>query len=76
MTSFQNSSISWKPGGVNFANIEIAILLVKWMKFQFLPVFPDINEIVNLSWKNVDVSRTQVLCRVIYTFLGSSLGKV
>ena len=39
-------------------------------------LFPDINEIANLSWKNVDVSRTQVLCRVIYTFLGSSLGKV
>ena len=39
-------------------------------------VSPDITKINNFRWKNADVSRTQGLCQVIYTFFGSSLGKV
>ena len=43
---------------------------------QSISVFPDIVKFADFWWKNVDVSRTQVVCHVIYVFFGSSLGKV
>ena len=39
-------------------------------------VFLDITKVANLRWRNSDVSRTQGVCRVIYIFFGSSLGKL
>ena len=41
---------------------------------QSKPVFLDILKIADFRWKNADVS--QGVCRVIYVFFGSSLGKV
>ena len=45
--------------------------------------FLDITEVSDLQWKNIDVSRTQWVCHVIYIYIyiyiyifGSSLGKV
>ena len=43
---------------------------------QSIPVFPDITKIADFWWKNADVSRTQVVCHVIYVLFGSSLGEV
>ena len=38
-------------------------------------VFPDITKTADFRWKNVDVSRIQRACHVIYVFFRSSLGK-
>ena len=43
---------------------------------QSIPVFHDILNIADFSWKKADVNRTQAMCHVIYTFFGSYLGKV
>ena len=43
---------------------------------QSVAVFLDITEVADFRWKNVDVSRTQEVCQVIYIFAGPSLGKV
>ena len=43
---------------------------------QSMPVFHDILNIAEFSWKKADVNRTQAMCHVIYTFFGSYLGKV
>ena len=43
---------------------------------QSIFVFPDITKVAGFWWKNTQVSRTQGVCRVIYMFFGSSLGKV
>ena len=43
---------------------------------QSIFVFLDITKVADFWWKNADVSRTQELCRVIYIFFGSSLGRV
>ena len=43
---------------------------------QTITVFLDVTKITDLQWKNVDVSRTQVLFHMIYMFFGSSLGKI
>ena len=40
-----------------------------------ISVFLDITKVVDFQWKNVDVSRTQEVCHVIYILFGSSLGK-
>ena len=53
-----------------FKNLEIFI------KMPSTPVFPDITKIADFQWKNADVSRTQVICNVIYVFFTSSFGKV
>ena len=42
---------------------------------QSLSVFLDITKLVDFWWKNVDVSRQQGACHMIYIF-GSLLGKV
>ena len=39
-------------------------------------VFLDGAKFGDFKWKNADVSRTQGMCHVIYTFFGFSLGKV
>ena len=39
-------------------------------------VFVDIAKFADFQWKNADVSRTQGMCHVIDTFVGSSFGKV
>ena len=46
------------------------------MEMQSISVFLDITEVVDFSWKNADVSRTQGVCHMIHIFFGSSLGKV
>ena len=43
---------------------------------QSMSVFLDITKVLISGKKNVDVSRTQGVCHVIYIFFGSSLGKV
>ena len=43
---------------------------------QSMLVIPDILKFVDFRLKKADVSRTQVVCHVIYVFFGSSLGKV
>ena len=43
---------------------------------QYISVFLDITKIADFLVKNADVSRTPVVCNVIYIFFGSSLGKV
>ena len=43
---------------------------------QIMPVFLDITKFSDFLLKSVDVSRIQGLYHVIYTFFGSSLGKV
>ena len=43
---------------------------------QSILVFPDIQKIVDFQRRDTDVSRTQVMCHVIYIFFGSSIGKV
>ena len=43
---------------------------------QVVYVFLDTNKVADLRWKNVDVSRTQGECHVIYVFFGSSLSKI
>ena len=37
---------------------------------QFLSVFPDITNTVYFQRKNAGISRTHVVCHVIYIFLG------
>ena len=46
------------------------------VKMESIPVFLDITKVAGFRWKNADVSRTQGVCHVIYTFFESSLGKV
>ena len=41
---------------------------------QSIPVFPDILKIADFRWKKADLSKTQVVCHVIYVFFGSFLG--
>ena len=36
----------------------------------------DIAKYTDSQWKNANFGRTQGVCHVIYTFCGSSLGKV
>ena len=43
---------------------------------QSLPVFPDTLKIADFRGKNVDFSRNQRVCHVIYVLFQSSLGKV
>ena len=43
---------------------------------ESISVFLDIAKFADFRLKNADVSRTQGMCHVIYTFFGSSLGKV
>ena len=43
---------------------------------QFLSVFPDITRIAKFLRENVDVSKTQGVCHMIYIFFESSSGKV
>ena len=45
-------------------------------KIQSILVFLDITKVADFWLKNVDASRTQGLCHMIYMFLGSSLGKL
>ena len=35
---------------------------------QSIYVFLDMKEVADFRWKNADVSKTQGVCRVIYTF--------
>ena len=42
---------------------------------QSISVFLGIAKFADFRWKNT-VSRTQVVCHVIYIFFGSSLGMV
>ena len=80
-----------RPEVANFADtIKIAVMLIrttlrdsvkvkKWGKIyynKFLSGFSNITKIANLWWKNFDVSRTPGVCHMLYTFFGSSLGKV
>ena len=46
------------------------------IKMQCISVFLDITKADNFQLKNVDVSRTQGVCHVIYMFFGTSLVKV
>ena len=41
----------------------------RYIKRQSVSVFPDITEVIDFLWKNSDVSRTQMVFHVIYTFL-------
>ena len=41
-----------------------------------LSVFLDIAKFADFRWNNIDVSRTQGVCDVIYIYFGSSLDKV
>ena len=43
---------------------------------QFIPVFLDIAKFADFGLINVDFSRYQGVCHVIYILFGSSLGKV
>ena len=43
---------------------------------QSMSEFPDITKAADFQWKNDYVSRTPVLCHVIYKLFGLSLGKV
>ena len=43
---------------------------------QSISVFLNITRVVDFQWKNVDVSRTQAVCHVVYIFFESSLGKI
>ena len=43
---------------------------------QSLSVFLNIRKVVSFQLKNADVSRTQGVCHVIYTFFRSSLDKL
>ena len=43
---------------------------------QSLSVFLNITKIADFWVKNADVTRTQGVCHVIYTFFRSSLGKL
>ena len=43
---------------------------------QSISLFLDIAKCANFQWKNTNVSKTQVVCHVIYILFGSSLGKV
>ena len=43
---------------------------------QSIYVFLDVAKFADFRRKNADVSRTQGMCHAIYTFFGSSLGKV
>ena len=38
------------------------------IKMQSVSAFLDMKEVANFWWKNADVSKTQGVCRVIYTF--------
>ena len=71
-TLFQKTLTLRRPGVDNFADIKIAIILIKatlkmqWksQEFlenfikQFLHVFPDITKIINFYWKAAHVTRT------------------
>ena len=43
---------------------------------QSVPVFLDVTIIADFWSKNVDASRTQGVCHMVYMFFGCSLGKV
>ena len=45
------------------------------IKMQSISVFLDITKVTDFRLKNTDVSRTQVVRHVVYTFFESSLGK-
>ena len=42
---------------------------------QSITIFLNITKVADFQRKDADVSRPQVLCHLIYTFLGFSLGK-
>ena len=46
------------------------------IKTQSISVFLDVAKFTDFWRKNVDISRTQGMCHVIYTLFGTSLGKV
>ena len=43
---------------------------------QSISVFFDKTKVADFQQKNIDISRTQGVCRMIYIFFISSLGKV
>ena len=43
---------------------------------QFLSLFSNITKDADFQRKSADVRRIQGVCHVIFTFFGSSLGKV
>ena len=45
-------------------------------QIKSLSVYLIITKVTDFYWKNVDVSRTQNVCHVIYIFFRSSLDKV
>ena len=88
---FQNILIFRRPGVDIFADIiKIVTMFIEtitkdsrkvkrirnYVSKSNLCVFLDVAKFPDFRWKNADVSRTQGMCHVIYTFFGSSLGKV
>ena len=45
------------------------------LNMQSISVFHDMTKVADFQLINVDVSGTQGVCHVTYTFFGSSLGK-
>ena len=43
---------------------------------QYISAFLDVAKFADFKLKNVDISKTQVLCHVIHIFFRCSLGKV
>ena len=43
---------------------------------QSIYKFLNTTKVADFRWRNVDDSRTQEVCHVIYKFFGSSLGKL
>ena len=50
--------------------------IFEYIKIQFISIFLDISKFADFQRKNVDVSRTQGVCYMIYIFFGFFLGKV
>ena len=46
------------------------------IKVESVSAYLDVTEITNFWRKNADLSRTKGVCRMIYMFFGSSLGKI
>ena len=51
-------------------------LEIMYQNAIYICIFLDITKFADFRWKNPDVSRNQGVCQAIYTFFGSSFGKV
>ena len=50
--------------------------IILFIKIQSMPVFLDTTKVADFQWKNIDVSRSQGVCHVVYMVFGSSFGKI